>query len=805
MSQTALVLVLLLLWPSPTLGAWASDPGTQVAPTPTITVAPRVAHQLVEAALTVVAPDPLTVEAVDGAVVLVRRAAALDPDNLEVWRTLLRLADLSDREELRLEALQRILKIDPRDEAARLLLVLASIDREQTFEGRVAAFERTLAPQSRSGLGDVVASRVAEEYAVLLQRNDDERWTRWMTEAVSLDPCNRSAVALAAGYFPTSADPYGAAELFTALLLADPVEVTASAPTSLASLLLEHGAYRGAARFYKLALRIRGVAGQALSGGLLADRAVALWGMGDAEAALAMITSHQNDLDARLRVKVANDNPAMNSLELARLPPAPLAATLAAVRAAITTGSKAAAALRGAIAAAVAEIEAMRAEKPPDPVAIGERYLQLAFVILWLGGDPQEASGFVDAARAVLPGSRLDPVAQARFDGWIALRRGDVLRALELLDPVAAQDPAARLGLAMAQLERGRAGNAARNLWEIALEQPGSLMGVWARQRLSEILGQKVPPSEMGLRLEKLAASVPPGFDRYADEPTLALTMRLLPTRTTYGPYEPITVNLEITNQTQVRLAVDKGGPIRPYIVVVSTARISGRPRLGTVRPTIASIEGRLHLEPGERLVVPLDLRRSELEKVLDALPLPGAVVTVRALLNIAAGPAGNVQPSLLGSEVESQPIRVDGVRVTQAWLHQALTAIAEPDSPSDLEVMALLGHFVAGDQLEGANVGPEFQRFQADTAAALAASFAKLDPVSRAWLLGVMPRSPRFEALRVMARRDEDPLVRIAYLLYALDGPGDPALAASVRSNDPDVKAVADLMLSGLRRQASP
>jgi hypothetical protein len=232
--------------------------------------------------------------------------------------------------------------------------------------------------------------------------------------------------------------------------------------------------------------------------------------------------------------------------------------------------------------------------------------------------------------------------------------------------------------------------------------------------------------------------------------------------------------------------------------------RIGGRPGLGGVRPLVVAIEGRLSLEPGERLLVPVDLRRGELEKVLDSLPLPGAVITVRALLNVAAGRAGNVAPSLLGCEIESPPMRVDGLRVSQAWLHEAATAIVDPDSPRDLELMALLGHIVAGDQLEGVVLSPEFQRFQSEIATALAASFAKLDATSRAWVMGVLPRSPRFESIRATTRKDEDPLVRIAYLLYNLDGPDDPMLAAGFRTGDPDVQAIAELMRSGLRRQAS-
>ena len=105
---------------------------------------------------------PLNVRALDISILLATEAAHLDPTP-ERWRTLLKLADLAERTELRSEALRRLKTLDPHDEVVRLLYINDAIERYQTAEQRIAVYEAILAPKNREALGPAVTSRLAND------------------------------------------------------------------------------------------------------------------------------------------------------------------------------------------------------------------------------------------------------------------------------------------------------------------------------------------------------------------------------------------------------------------------------------------------------------------------------------------------------------------------------------------------------------------------------------------------------------------------------------------------------------------
>jgi tetratricopeptide (TPR) repeat protein len=763
-----------------------------------LTAQERLSGQFARSALQVVAARPMTVEALDGATLLAELAAANDPDNQERWRTLLEIAELGERDELRNSVLRILARLDPHDDVVRLVYLNGAIERFQTVEARAKAYSKLLSRENREKMGPVLASRLATDFALLLDRRGDvEGFGRWLAEAVALDPANRTAAAMAAGFFRMNVvDPFAEAELLVTLVLADPADADTQA--ALGQLLLEEGAYGGADRLYQLAMRNRTVLRLLPTSGLLADRAVALWGQGDAAGALRAIQERQRMIDGTYRIMLLQDEPKLTPLELARRH-APLMSTLATVRAAIHNrhwDDQAGPTLQSALAAYESEIEVLAEAQPDlDPAESARRFLEAAWVAVWLGDDMDRVVRLLDAAGGHLPDGRLSESARARFDGWIALRQGNVQEAIDHLTPLAESDPAAMLGLALAQRKAGRPRDAARGLEALTRSQRGTLMGVWAADVLAELVGQRVPPSEQAVRLEQLVASIPSVVDRFPDEPTLAISLRVLPAKSTFDPYEPIIVNLEVTNNAPFPMAIDGDGPIRPQIIVIPTAQISREPRVGKLRPIVVDIDRRLRLEPNERITVPVDLRHGALSTVLNALPLRGATLRVDAILNFIMMANGAVAPGVLGSETKSAPFRVDGVRADPRWIAEAIAAVLEPDSSQDLQTMCLLGHVASGLAGQSGRAPPELRQLVPDTAMALAEAYTKLDAPSRAWVLAVMPKGGILEPLRAMARKDEDKLVKISYLLYALNEVDDPMLDAARRGGDPDVRRVAELM----------
>ena len=773
-----------------------------------------VSGQLLRAATTLVEWQPVTVEALATAVVLADEAFALNPQDVELCRLLYRFAVLAENEEVRGRALARLVKLDPQDDVARLLFVTAAVDRYQTVEGRLAAYEKLLAEPMRGALGRPVASRLANDYALLLDRTGDvDGFARWMAEAVALDPSNRTAAATAAGFFRMNVreDPFAEAELLTTLLLADPTSVETQ--TVLARLLLENGAYVGADRLYDLAARSSAAQrGRSLSG-LLADCVVAQWGVGDVRGALETLQRRQNDRDEVYRARVRQEQPDLTSEKLAQKH-APLTVTLATARAAILgriSHEQAGDALLSALGSYDIIIRELKATPDIQTGEIAEMALEAAFVTLWLGDDVDRAQGYLDDASAVLGEQAMSDDARLRFEGWMALRSDDVPRALELLQPIAERDSAALLGVALCHLAEGKRSDAARALNGVSTSRRGTLVSIWARDLLWELLDRpQLPVDETARKLEQLIASIPTIVDRLPEDHTLAASVRVQPSKTTFAPYEPVIVNVEISNNAPFPLAIDKRGPIQTQLALSLKVQIANAPDIKPP-PMVVDIDRRLRLDSHERLVIPVDLRRGRLAQYLNRMPLSGATLKVTATLGFYVAARDSIRPGILGSDVSSTSFRVDGVGVTPEWFDSSIADLRDPDPAKNLETFALLSRllFLVTNYREDA---PEqtVDRFQEtagwppggsktvdeETSAAIIHGYEKLDPISRAWVLGAMVRSPnKLDPVYSSAQNDDNKLVRIAYLLYCLSSEDDPMIDAARRGDDATVRLVAETM----------
>jgi len=216
----------------------------------------------------------------------------------------------------------------------------------------------------------------------------------------------------------------------------------------------------------------------------------------------------------------------------------------------------------------------------------------------------------------------------------------------------------------------------------------------------------------------------------------------------------------------------------------------------------VVDLDRRLRLEPHERLVIPVDLRRGSLAQVLNRWPLRGATLKVTATMAFYVASADSIRPGVLGSDVASAPFRVDGVRLSSQWISSAIADVRSQDAVKDLETFALLSQLVfivtrAQERvpLEAVELFGDPQRMAEDTAAAIIHAYGTLDAISRAWVLGAMVRTPALEPVYLMAQKDDDKLVRIAYLLYCLTGPDDPMIDAARRGDDANVRLVAETM----------
>jgi len=762
----------------------------------------RLAMQIWRSAASLLNTSTLTVETIELATVLLEEAVALDPDNVELWRVILRAARLAERGELAEEALRRIVALDPADDVVRLQRITAAIERYDEAEQRVAAYARLMDPDLRQDLGAPVVSRLAMDLALLERRRGNmDAFADALAQSVAIDPSNRAAAALAAGFFRTHVDDAPAeAELLVNMLMADPTDLVTQ--IALAELLLETGAFEGATRLYTLATRTAEASGSPLPGGLLADQTIAQWASGNPEIALRTIRIRQQSVDDARRAAVRNESPELDPLQRIEFtdPVAPLLATVRAVIHAEIGDPAAAESLRRALDASEAVIMPDQGE-PPDERTVAEKRLEMAWLAVWLGGDLGEVEAHLHAAEQYEP---LADQTRQRFDAWLALRRGAVDEAVDRFLAMPEWDAGAQVGLARACMQVGRIQDAARACLRVARSQPGSILGIWAAHRLTEIVGRSVPLDQEVTRLEEIAASIPSTFDRYPDKPNLAVGLDIEPSKLTYEPYEPLIVNLTVSNNSQYPLAIDRDGPIRPQVILMFQTGLSRSHGVAPLKPVVFDIDRRLSLAPRERLTIPIDLRRFEIGDILATGARAGTFLRVKAILNGEASPMGALRPSLLGLSQWTPTVRIDGYRVDTGWMEQAITDIADPGDPGDLVAMAILSQIT--DAGLRSDAPPQLFKLLSDSKPRMTEAYAKLDGLSQAWMLGVMPAAPaltrtstRWERvrgllpqIRAMAQKSDNRLVRIVYLMFHLTGPEDPMLAAAMRSDDPHIQLIA-------------
>ncbi|MHC5114313.1 MAG: hypothetical protein ACYTGP_07785 [Planctomycetota bacterium] len=804
---------------------------TETAPH-VVPVKERLAMQFARVATTLIkGQEDVSIRSISASVMLAKEAVRLDPSNVELWRLVMRLAILAEDEELRALAVDQVARLDPSDESARLVRLNLALERYDSVEERLAAYARLLDdPATRERLGPAVASRLMLDRGLLRRRHGDlDGFADALGESVAIDPSHRAAAAIAAGFFRVHvADPFAEAELLTNLLLADPTDVTTQ--SALAELFLHHGAYAGAERFYSLASRNQEHIWTEPTGELLADQAIAHWANGDADEALRLIRERQQQRDDELRTASIMAEEHLDPLERAQLH-AHLRPTLAVVRAAIHVSEDDVDTVRSitqALGAYDAEIEALEDAAleegtTPDPALLADLRLQKAWVGVWLSGDDELVASLLGEAERFQP---LTETARTLFEGWRALRRGEYDVARERLEALPGNEAAGHLGRARIAEAEGRPKESAKALLEAVRAQPGSLIGVEASSRLARILGRRVPPTEDATRLEELAASIPGFVDRYPDNPTLAVSLRVRPAMPRFSPYEPVIVNVDITNNSPYPLAIDRNGPIRPHVILFvsgSYAQLGVAPQDEMI---VVDIDRRLRLEPLGTLRVPVDLRWFDIGRELYANARGGMFIEVRGTLNFKAHPGGAILPSLLGAEQPPITFRVDGARIDTEWVKETHDSLQNP-TDADLARLGLLGHVLADrvsllyamqqeyQELElltdpesrqrVIQLGELIDRHQSDLEyerEPILAAFKSMDGASQAWLLGALPATALLDPVRDLAKVSTDRHVQFMYLMYHTNSLDDPMLNAVLASDDEGLKLLAVATKERLLRQ---
>lgn len=774
----------------------------------------RLSATLTKYAREVLGTDPLSVQGLSAGTSFLIDATTLNPEAEESWRLLLDVAMLTERDDLIELALPHIVRLAPGDTAARLKRLWLAIDDANTLEAKSQLIGRYVSDEYRSSIGLPVASQLALRLARLYRRSGDvDGFNQWLSHAIAWDPANLEAINLHAGVHQHLAgtDPLA----WTAHLLksyrTNPTDSATAA--ELGVYLLEHGAYHAAARMFMLARKVETAFGRDAGSDLDADLILALWAAGEDESASKLFDERQQILDTLFRrIAAENADNRQSALEVAQLT-APASPKLAAIRAMLAADSPDPTVLSDALGEAIRSTQHLDRLREADQVSVSGRAAnmrRLLWILIALEGPAGSIEDTAHQLAAIEPLSDHDKaLLDALTDHESAL--GDQETALR---PLAKDSSLASLVLANCLAAQGRSKEAALELLATWRRSPGTLLSVLAGHRLAKMLGtRELPMSDLADSMSALVDTLPTVFDRFPEEPSLAISLRVMPRTKTVSVFDPVIIDFEITNHTAEPLPIGPQGPIHELLLVqptVTAAYVELQPG-----PMVFVDIGRgLQIPPHGQLEFSLDLRSTWVGTALDGMPLHGAVVDVEAVLNVRVATARTSLaptpiPGPLGGEYSTGEIRVDGQRVSEVWINATLERLRGNATSRDVVDVAILSHVVSRQDAEigDSHITPGQA---SDIAAAITEVWPRLGPLSQAWLVSSMAKSDRLQAMWSLVESSSEPLVKRVALMRVVGefadpakALSDPAVASGLRSTDRPVRMLSEWIEATLQLQA--
>ena len=735
-----------------------------------------------------------------------RLATKLEPDSADCWRLLLAITGASDPDDpevlkTEVEALAQLSRLAPEDNVIRLRRLLLVVEQAQTVEERLDRFEQLLQPESIALIGDDVAARLALDMALLYARTGDlDAYSRRLAQALELDPSYPSATATAAGHFAQD-DPVAKSELLVAALLADPTEVGFA--RELGALALNYGAYSGAARMLEIAQFLSRSSGQ-YSTEIVLQRSLALWGLGRGAEALQIIAAHMRDLDSIKRTQVRRLNPSLDPSDVIQVkafePP-----QLSLLKAAILSEGKDKQAYRSYVADVLKQLLSLVTKKEDDSDLGDEekasfkratQLLEAAAFAAWQGEDSEMVDMFVSAARERID---LTPEALGRFEAWSAIARGRIEIAIEILSLMEEDDELAALALSIAYERSNQISSAARIWLRMARDAPGTVIGIWARNKLQQNLGSNLSKGDVADKINAQISQIPSSFDRLMLQRDVAYSLRLDPVYATVKPYEPVLYRLEIANRSGIRLAIGNDGPLLPTAALVCavTAAAGGGRTTGDL--IVLPIDRKFGLDPRETMVIEVDLDfyPGGVGEMAIARVGEGFSIDARAVTNFTSD-GTSVVPDFFGEKATARLLRIDGITPDKPYRRDTLEQVDRMENTAGLNGLLTLLQIALRSESENPTSAEAMFRDRIFQIFKL--QYQQLPAAARAWLAYAAPATssvPGYDEIIDLIMNDRDSIVQIVLLAKSSwsareGGANNSYLEKLVDSDNPEVVKMA-------------
>ncbi|MEM6391815.1 MAG: hypothetical protein AAF797_03495 [Planctomycetota bacterium] len=691
--------------------------------------------------------------AIRGSAVLLDAAVALDPGAADLLALRAEAAQRLGDTAGRLEALRAYVRLRPGDKVKKLALLRALIDRRGTLDERLMGVERLLVSDAGKRLSAPIRSRLAlyasELAGELLQ---PVKRSRYLKEALDLDEANAGAARSLVAFARSRG---GGSRLVGAglvgLVRAAPLDV--SARVELAGVLAGEG-------LYGLATEQYGV-GQRLAGGPLPGEVYWRWMLSLAASGQDAVLEQGLGELAALAAGDGADEP-----DVLKLP-----AELQVIRLAALDGEEESEAREAALGAALSALDAEGAAE------------EAAWIAVVFGG--------AEAGAARVEALEGEGVGADRARGLLAVKRGEVERARELLEPIAGEDGLSAYGLALVSgLDEAGRGRALQGVVESGSATTAGLLA--ARELLR--MGRTVSPTPVGRGLSTALMRVPPTVLRLDMTGVSWVDVRAEAVQRRLGYLDPVVLNVTVWNISPVPMEMGAGGTLSGLVAVTPRVSFGGQvyegpgAELGR-RLVIANLAERVTLPANGRYTAQVRLDRYGLGQMLAVRPEQSFLVSLEAVTEPRVDGRGRSVPGLLGQTDFVQGLTATGQRAGEASVAAWVEASQGEDARAAMVAVARLARSGA--------VGSR-------AADAIRAYYERSGEVGKAWVAAVLPTDGVATGeLWAGLESAEEPMVRLVYLARQSGDGKEAAVSRLVRDPDERVRALARSMRDAAKEQA--
>ncbi len=730
---------------------------------------------------------------VEQAVILLRRATEIAPDNEELWRLRVEAVGMTDDRDELIGALKGYLRCAPADDVAQYQLIRVLLDRQQTVEQRIGFLTRIADSSESRRFTRSLRSRAAFDAALLAREQGDRAaYGRLLSLALALDSTNKRAAFEAYAELAGRDAPMDeiAAAMFT-LFSADPTDPRAH--VAIADMLLGVGLYEQAAGWYETSGQLGRAAGEPAGLDIASRWARALWGAGRIDEALAMVGQIEHLYDAPRSPDEASANgeeaPADDADEPA-LPPKRVDGApevwppldLQMLRLAMLVSSGNAPQAQSACAQLAAHYGQQIAEASAEDRAAAIAGLVWARLLA-----EQELGKVADRL------AELEPIVGAEDErltvlrGWLAVRQGKAELAEKLLQPLAERDVKAAYGLARARMALDQPDKVAALLRSIHQRAAGDMFGLMAASDGKRLEVDLSPPSAVrpvGLMFE----NIPEELRRIAGRAEDFVLLRASPVGPTFAYGQPIDLTLKLQNVSRIPLGLGPDHAVPVRVAIIPSVRLSGQdgPNL---RPVVVDLHRRLRLDAGRIVEVTIRMDSGDLGTVLDRSPLALADLRAVVVLSPRLGPNGLLVPGVLGSRAKVRGVNRRNWVFSETNFDNTLAQAGSSDAGDAMRASALLINLVGYLNEETAEQKSRLVR-------TLSTAFERMPAMQRAFVVSHIHRGDTVqEAMKPvldLACRDDSELVQMMLVVTQVDQVDSPILNTALRSRSSDLRRLA-------------